>query len=86
MGSATAITRFVSFLSAFEFPFIALIFGVTGFFLILLGVMVSAFIFTILFTPETRGMTLEEISSSVYTHGKLVHQSDDSSTLDENGK
>ena len=86
MGSATAITRFVSFLSAFEFPFIALIFCVTGFFLMLLGVMVSAFIFTILFTPETRGMTLEEISSSVYTHGKLVHQPDDSSTLDENGK
>jgi putative MFS transporter len=72
MGSATAITRFVSFLSAFEFPFIALIFGVSGFFLILLGVMLSAFIFTILFTPETKGMTLEEISGAIYTHGKLV--------------
>ena len=83
MGSATAVTRFVSFLSAFEFPFIALMFGVTGFFLILLGVMVSASIFTILFTPETKGMTLDEISGSVYSHGKLVPQPGDGGTPGE---
>ncbi len=71
MGSATAITRFVSFLSAFEFPFMVVIFGITDFFLILLAEMISAFLFTIFFTPETRGMTLEEISNSTYIRGKL---------------
>ena len=72
MGSATAITRFVSFLSAFEFPFLVAFFGITDFFTVLLVVMISAFLFSIFFTPETRGMTLEEISGSRYTHGKLI--------------
>jgi putative MFS transporter len=77
MGSATAITRFVSFLSAFEFPFIAAMYGVNDFFLILLGVVLIALIITILFTPETKGMTLDEISRSIYMHGKLVPRIND---------
>ncbi len=72
MGSATAVTRFVSFLSAFEFPFIAASLGNAWFFYILLIVMLGAFIFTILFTPETRGITLDQMEDSVYRLRRIV--------------
>ncbi len=62
MGSATAITRFVSFLSAFEFPYIALAIGKLSFFEFLFVVTLVAFIFTIFFTPETKGIPLELIA------------------------
>ena len=72
MGSATAVTRFVSFLSAFEFPFIAASLGNAWFFYILLIVMLGAFIFTILFTPETRGITLDQMEDSVYRLHRII--------------
>jgi putative MFS transporter len=72
MGSATAVTRFVSFMSAFEFPFIVASLGDSWFFYILLIVMLGAFIFTILFTPETRGITLDQMEDSVYRLHRIV--------------
>lgn len=72
MGSAAAVTRFISFLSAFEFPFIAFYAGYVAFFILLILVMLSALVFTVLFTPETRGMTLDEISNSTLKRGKLI--------------
>jgi putative MFS transporter len=74
MGSATGITRFVSFLSAFEFPYIAVSIGYSGFLDILFLVMLGAFIFTITFTPETRGLTLDEIEDAVYVRHNLVQK------------
>ena len=70
MGSATGITRIVSFLSAFLFPFLSkpTVLGHAGFFAILLVVMVGALIFTIFYTPETKGLTLEEIALASYKH------------------
>ncbi|MGC9152964.1 MAG: MFS transporter [Vulcanisaeta sp.] len=62
MGSATAITRFVSFLSAFEFPYIALALGKLTFFEFLVVVTFIAFIWTIFCTPETKGIPLELIA------------------------
>jgi len=62
MGSATAITRFVSFLSAFEFPYIALTLGKLTFFEFLVIVTFIAFIWTLFCTPETKGIPLELIA------------------------
>lgn len=72
MGGATGITRIVSFLSAFLFPFLSkpTVLGHSGFFAILLVVMIGAFLFTIFFTPETKGLTLEEIALATYGHKK----------------
>ncbi|MGC8558819.1 MAG: MFS transporter [Nitrososphaeria archaeon] len=72
MGLATAITRFVSFVSAFEFPYLTLMFGKLGFFEVLFVVMLMATVFTVFFTPETKGLTLEQIASYKYRiiHGK----------------
>lgn len=72
MGSATAITRFVSFLSAFEFPFIVSSFGKLPFFELLVIVSAAAFVFTLIFTPETKGLSLEQISTYKYRRGKLI--------------
>ncbi len=66
MGSATAITRFVSFLSAFEFPYITLILGKLAFFEVLFVVMLFAAAFTFFFTPETKGLSLEQIATYRY--------------------
>lgn len=66
MGNATGITRIVSFLSAFLFPLVSDSLGKSTFFAILLVLMVVAFLFTILFTPETKGLTLEEIAIASY--------------------
>ncbi|MCL5989082.1 MAG: sugar porter family MFS transporter [Candidatus Thermoplasmatota archaeon] len=71
MGTATAVTRFVSFLSAFEFPFIVFFAGNLSFFIFLIIVMLAALIFTIIFTPETRGLTLDQISNAKLKRGKL---------------
>ncbi|WMT51120.1 MAG: MFS transporter [Ferroplasma sp.] len=68
MGGATGITRIASFLSAFLFPFISDTIGKPSFFFILLALMVLAFVFTIFFTPETKGLTLEEIAVASYKH------------------
>jgi Sugar (and other) transporter. len=62
MGSATAITRFVSFLSAFEFPYIPLTLGKLTFFEFLVIVTFIAFIWTLFCTPETKGIPLELIA------------------------
>lgn len=75
MGLATAVTRFTAFLSAFEFPLIALTLGRTVFFEVLLGITLSALIFTILFTPETKGVSLEDVSNAKYERPKLdIHR------------
>ncbi|KUO93334.1 MAG: sugar transporter [Thermocladium sp. ECH_B] len=66
MGGATAITRLVSFFSAFEFPYIALTLGKLTFFEFLAAITAAAFVFTIFFTPETKGISLEEISVAKY--------------------
>ncbi len=66
MGGATAITRFVSFLSAFEFPYIALTLGKLPFFIFLAVITFAAFVFTIFFTPETKGISLEDIATAEY--------------------
>ncbi len=66
MGNATGITRIVSFLSAFLFPVVSGSLGKSSFFAILLVLMVVAFIFTVLYTPETKGLTLEEIAIASY--------------------
>ncbi|MDG6929277.1 MAG: MFS transporter, partial [Nitrososphaerota archaeon] len=76
MGSATSITRFVSFLSAFEFPYILLSIGKLAFFEALVVVMAIAFVFSILFTPETKGLTLEQIATAKYRRPKLVPEED----------
>lgn len=70
MGGATGITRIVSFMSAFLFPYLSkpTVLGHSGFFTILLAVMIAAFVFTIFYTPETKGMTLEEIALASYKH------------------
>lgn len=68
MGNATGITRIVSFLSAFLFPYVTLMLGKSSFFLILLILMLFAFLFTIFFTPETKNLTLEEIAIASYKH------------------
>lgn len=70
MGGATGITRIVSFLSAFLFPYLSkpTVLGHSGFFTVLLVVMVGAFLFTIFYTPETKGLTLEEIALASYKH------------------
>ena len=70
MGGATGITRIVSFLSAFLFPYLSkpTVLGHAGFFTVLLIVMVGAFLFTIFYTPETKGLTLEEIALASYKH------------------
>lgn len=72
IGLGTSITRFVSFLSAFEFPLIVTFLGATYFFLFLLSVMVAAAIFTYVFTPDTRGLSLEKIETMRYARGKLT--------------
>jgi putative MFS transporter len=72
MGAATAITRFVSFLSAFEFPLIVFSIGKLPFFEMLVIVMAIAFVFTLLFTPETKGLSLEQIATYRYHKRKLV--------------
>ena len=74
MGNATGITRIVSFLSAFLFPLVSDSLGKSTFFVILLVLMVVAFLFTILFTPETKGLTLEEIAIASYKriNGKVL--------------
>ncbi|OWP57515.1 MAG: MFS transporter [Thermoplasmatales archaeon B_DKE] len=66
MGNATGITRIVSFLSAFLFPIVSTSLGKSTFFAILLALMMVAFIFTMLYTPETKGLTLEEIAIASY--------------------
>ncbi len=68
MGGATGITRIVSFLSAFLFPYLAAPTGLgrAGFFTVLFIVMLGALLFTIFFTPETKGLTLEEIAIATY--------------------
>ncbi len=71
MGAATSVTRFVSFLSAFEFPFLLEYIGERGFFIFLIIFMVAALLFTLGVVPETRDLTLDEISSSRYSKGKL---------------
>jgi putative MFS transporter len=86
MGSATAITRFVSFLSAFEFPFIALSLGKLTFFEVLVVVMAFAFVFTILFTPETKGLTLEQIAKSKYRPHRLEFHYDKTGEVTEEAK
>ncbi|KAA8922199.1 MFS transporter [Thermoplasma sp.] len=70
MGSATGITRIVSFLSAFLFPYLSkpTVLGKEGFFFVLFVVMILALVFTIFFTPETKGLTLEEITVAKYRH------------------
>lgn len=72
MGAATAITRFVSFLSAFEFPLLVLTVGRDGFFILMTAVMATAFVFTIVLTPETRGITLEQVENFRLKRGKLI--------------
>ncbi|MGC8663239.1 MAG: MFS transporter [Thermoplasmata archaeon] len=74
MGSATAITRFVSFLSAFEFPLIVTSLGKLPFFEMLVVFMALALIFTVLITPETKGLSPEQISTYKYHKRKLVPQ------------
>lgn len=71
MGYGTAITRFVSFLSAFEFPLIVAAYGISYFFAFLLAVMLSAAAFTHFFTPDTRGVSLEEMETMRYRKGEL---------------
>lgn len=71
MGAATSVTRFVSFLSAFEFPFLVEYIGERGFFIFLIVFMVSALLFTLGAVPETKGLTLDEISVSRYRRGKF---------------
>ncbi|HII82218.1 MAG TPA: sugar porter family MFS transporter [Ferroplasma sp.] len=68
MGGATGVTRIAAFLSAFMFPFITSTIGRSSFFFVLLGLMGLAFVFTIFFTPETKGLTLEEIAVASYKH------------------
>jgi putative MFS transporter len=68
MGSATGVTRVASFASAFLFPYLTLTIGKSGFFFILLALMLFVFFFTIFFTPETKGLTLEEIAIASYKH------------------
>jgi putative MFS transporter len=68
MGGATGVTRIAAFLSAFMFPFITSTIGRSSFFFVLLGLMALAFVFTIFFTPETKGLTLEEIALASYKH------------------
>ena len=68
MGGATGVTRIASFASAFLFPYVTSTLGKSSFFFILLALMVFVFVFTILFTPETKGLTLEEIAIASYKH------------------
>jgi putative MFS transporter len=68
MGGATGVTRIAAFLSAFMFPLISEAIGKSSFFFVLLALMGLAFVFTIFFTPETKGMTLEEIALASYKH------------------
>lgn len=68
MGGATGITRIAAFISAFLFPYLTITIGKASFFFVLLGLMVLAFLFTIFFTPETKGLTLEEIAIASYKH------------------
>ena len=68
MGGATGITRIAAFLSAFLFPYVTHTLGKSSFFFILLAVMIFVFLFTIFFTPETKGLTLEEIAIASYKH------------------
>lgn len=68
MGGATGITRIVSFISAFLFPYLTLTLGKVSFFFVLLSLMVLAFVFTVFFTPETKGLSLEEIAVASYKH------------------
>ncbi|EFD93072.1 MAG: General substrate transporter [Candidatus Parvarchaeum acidophilus ARMAN-5] len=68
MGGATGITRIASFASAFLFPYLTLTIGKASFFAVLLALMIFVFFFTIFFTPETKGLTLEEISIASYKH------------------
>ncbi|MEM0142909.1 MAG: MFS transporter [Candidatus Parvarchaeum sp.] len=81
MGGATGITRVASFISAFLFPYLTLTLGKASFFAVLLALMVFVFFFTVFFTPETKGLTLEEISIASYKHvhgvPKLVMPSND---------
>lgn len=72
MGAATAITRLVSFLSAFEFPLLLIIVGKEAFFTLMIAVMCAAFLFTVVFTPETRGLTLDQVVNYKLKKGKLV--------------
>jgi putative MFS transporter len=74
IGMATSVTRFVSFMSAFEFPFLVLYIGERGFFAFLLIFMIAALIFTVGIVPETRGMTLREIASSRYRKWKVFRR------------
>ncbi len=68
MGGATGITRIAAFTSAFLFPYISTAIGKSSFFFVLLSLMVLAFVFTVFFTPETNGLTLEEIAVATYKH------------------
>lgn len=72
MGFATAITRLTAFVSAFEFPYIALALSRIVFFEILFAITVGALLFTVLFTPETKGLSLEDISNSRYRKRRLI--------------
>ncbi len=72
MGGATGVTRIAAFLSAFLFPYLTTTIGKSSFFFVLLGLMVLAFLFTVFFTPETKGLTLEEITIASYKHVKGI--------------
>jgi MFS transporter, SP family, major inositol transporter len=77
MGIATLVLWTVNTIISFVFPFMISTFGSSGTFAIFAVINIGSLIFNIIYAPETRGRSLEELEDEFRSHGTndpLVHE------------